>query len=236
MQASNPSSWTAQRAFVRRRRRYPTTRQPLSLAICPTTEPTAPVAAATTSVSSALRLADIEQSDEGGEARHAEHARARARASCMPAGSLTRSAAVRYRVLLPAARGEHPIARAKVRMARASTRATVCADHDVADRDRRRVGGRVAHASAHVRIERQPQRYAATPRPREAAPSGDALQAKAVRSAAAAADGQPTRCGGSVHRAFSWAQPRVSVPTSAPTPAVTPMASALQTGHAQAPR
>ena len=52
----------------------PTTRQPLILAICPTTVPTAPAAPETTTVSPGLRLADLEQAEIGGHAGHAERA------------------------------------------------------------------------------------------------------------------------------------------------------------------
>ena len=45
----------------------PTTRQPLILAIWPTIEPTDPAAAETTTVSPALRAADIEQAEIGGQ-------------------------------------------------------------------------------------------------------------------------------------------------------------------------
>ncbi len=62
------------------------TRQPFILAICPTTEPTAPEAAATTSVSPGLRFADVEQAGISGETRHPKHAQVRRR-SVRGAGS-----------------------------------------------------------------------------------------------------------------------------------------------------
>ena len=52
----------------------PTTRQPLIFAIWPTTLPTAPAAPETTTVSPGFGLADVEQAEVGGHARHAERA------------------------------------------------------------------------------------------------------------------------------------------------------------------
>ena len=52
----------------------PTTRQPLILAICPTTCPTAPAAPRDDHRLAGFRLADLEQAKVGGHAGHAERA------------------------------------------------------------------------------------------------------------------------------------------------------------------
>ena len=95
----------------------PTTRQPLSLAICPTTEPTAPVAAATTTCFAGLRLADFQQPDVRREARHSqdtERMRGGLRAGRQLDESLPSDTANSCQPL-PA---EHQIADAEIRVAR----------------------------------------------------------------------------------------------------------------------
>src|SRR6202020_1256295 len=97
-------------------------------------------------------------------------------------------------------------------------------DHDLADGDRGCVRGRIAHASAHVRIERQvhaTQQHLALARRCERY----ALQAKASEI------GGPARSGCEHNAAVRHGvqvPPRVRLPTNVPTPAVTAIASALQ--------
>ena len=90
----------------------PTARAPLSLAIWPTSEPTAPEAADTTTVSPGCGLPDLEKPGVGGHARHAEHAE-RGRDRRQRRIDLSHPLAVGDRVGLPAVRTEHDIARGK---------------------------------------------------------------------------------------------------------------------------
>ena len=96
----------------------PTARHPLILAICPTTEPTAPDAAATTTVSPAFGWPISRRPDIGRHARHAEHAE-RSRDRRRRRIELAQAGAVRQRIVLPAA-----IARARCRRPRISDCAT----------------------------------------------------------------------------------------------------------------
>ena len=84
----------------------PTTRQPLILAICPTTDPDRAGRAGDHHRFARLRLADVEQAEIGGHARHAERAeidRQRRRLG----STLVTPAAVGDRVLLHAERAGH---------------------------------------------------------------------------------------------------------------------------------
>ena len=57
---------------------------------------------------------------------------------------------------LPARVGRDKIADREVRIVGSSDLADRARDHHLADLDRRRVGRRIAHAAAHVRVEREP--------------------------------------------------------------------------------
>ena len=99
-------------------------------------------------------LTDVDQADERGHAGHAKHAecgRHRRRARI----ELPEILSVRHGVLLPAVVTGDDVAGAKRRIARLDDLTHRVAAHDVAEIHRRRVRGRVAHASTHVWIDRQ---------------------------------------------------------------------------------
>ncbi len=104
-----------------------------------------------------LRLADLQESRIGGEARHPEDAQ-RMRRMLERRAERHQVGAVRQRIVLPAAIGEHEVADGERRVLRRDHTADRAADHHVAERDRRRIGRRVAHAPAHVGVERQVER------------------------------------------------------------------------------
>ena len=104
-----------------------------------------------------LRLADVEETRIGGHARHAEHAE-RGRGRRRRGVDLAQLLAVEHGVFLPAAHAEHEVAGRELRVVRAHHLADGAAGHDLADADRLGVGLRVAHAPAHVRVEREPER------------------------------------------------------------------------------
>ena len=135
----------------------PTARAPLIFAIWPTAEPTAPDAAATTTVSPGLRLADIEQTRIRRHAGHAEHAdRRRDRRDLRI--DLRKPLPVGDRVRLPARARQHDVALGESRIVGGRDLAHRAAFHHAADRHRLRIGRPVAHAPAHIGIERQPDR------------------------------------------------------------------------------
>ena len=158
--------------LVHRRRRtspwppaMPTARQPLIFAIWPTTEPTGAGRRGHHQRLAGLRPADLEQADVGGHARHAEHAergRDRRRA---PGSTLRASPAVEQR-RIPASRRSRrtksPGAKPS-EVASRPPRPTVPPTITSPIRDRRGVRRRVAHAPAHVGVERQIDGPAAAP-------------------------------------------------------------------------
>ena len=96
----------------------PTVRQPMSLAIWPTAEPTAPAAVETTTVSPGRGCAEVEQSEIGGDAVQAEDAE-RQRQRQVGLAHLARDVgAVRHGEVLPAEHAHHAIALGKARVAR----------------------------------------------------------------------------------------------------------------------
>jgi len=101
-----------------------------------------------------LRLSDVEQAHVRGEAGHAEHAE-RPRRILRRCTELHETPAVGQRIVLPAAEGQHPFADGELRIVRYGDAAHRGADHHRIHRDRRRIGRRVAHAAAHVGIERE---------------------------------------------------------------------------------
>ena len=181
----------------------PTARAPLILAICPTTEPTAPEAADTTTVSPAFGCADFEQARVGGHARHAEHAeRGRDRRELRI--ELAQPGAVRERMCVcqPARLstmspfGEFVIVRGR-------DLAHGAGFHHLVDADRLGVGRRVAHAPAHVGVEREPfgaQQHLSRARAaaREIPRGGSRMASARPRG------GTQARCGG---RSRAWRAP-----------------------------
>ncbi|KOT02711.1 hypothetical protein DM50_3748 [Burkholderia mallei] len=103
-----------------------------------------------------LRLADVQQSEVRGEARHAEHAERVRR--MRDVRERHQVGAVGHGVVLPAGVRQHEIAVAERGHARRDDAAHRSAHHHAAELDGRSIRGRVAHAAAHVRIERQPDR------------------------------------------------------------------------------
>ena len=141
------------------RRRCRRRAQPLILAIWPTAEPTAPDAAATTTVSPGLAACR----SQAGRCRRSCPA-CRARRSAVEIGAivgstLAQALAVRQRIALPAGCAT---ARCRPWRNRGCSRLTTSADraafHHAVDRHRRGIGRSVAHATAHIGIERQPDR------------------------------------------------------------------------------
>ena len=91
---------------------------------------------------------------------------------------------------------------AKVRIVRGDHFADGAAFHHLADLDRRGVGRRVAHAAAHVGIEREPDR-AQAPRPAPGFGTGNSSR-RSRRASARRPGARPERCGG---RSRSWRAP-----------------------------
>ena len=104
-----------------------------------------------------LRPTDVEQPGIGGHARHAEHAE-RGRDRRQRGVDLSHELPTGDGVGLPAIRAEHDVAHGKAVIIRGHNLADGAAFHHLADADRRGVRRRIAHPSAHVGIERQPQR------------------------------------------------------------------------------
>ena len=155
----------------------PTARAPLIFAIWPTAEPTAPEAAATTTVSPGLRLADIEQARIGGHAGHAEHAdRGRDRRDLRI--DLGQTLAVGNRMGLPAGARQHDVALGKTRIVRRDHLADRAAFHHAADRHR--LAHRTARRScARACRDRATARWcAAGPRPRPGVGTGNSSRRK----------------------------------------------------------
>src|ERR1700691_1056122 len=148
MQASKPSASTAHAHFSAPPA-MPTARQPLSFAICPTTEPTAPVAAATTTVSPRRGLPISSKPMKAVNPGIPRTPSAREPLQTLCAAD---------REFLPTARRHHQLARLKLGVARLDDAANAAAGHDLSDCDRRGIRGSIVHAYAHVRIERQPER------------------------------------------------------------------------------
>ena len=127
---------------------------PLILAIWPTTEPTAPEAAATTTVSPADRLADLEQPHIGGHTRHAEDAECGLRLALAWDRPCCKLRAIGQRM---ASASQYGLPRyrpcAKPMHIRGNHFADGAALHHLADADRLGVGRSIAHPAAHVRIE-----------------------------------------------------------------------------------
>ena len=89
-------------AFLRRRRPSRSTVMPLALAICTTTDPTAPAAAETNTMSPALRPRGVEQAEISGRAGHAEDAEEALAAATPRSGSLLAVRARDHRLVAPA--------------------------------------------------------------------------------------------------------------------------------------
>src|ERR1700759_1796239 len=134
----------------------PTARAPLILAIWPTADPTAPDAAATTTVSPGCGLpissspvyAVMPGMPSTPTAVETGPSFGSILVSPLPAESAWPD--------LPAGAGEPDLALGKARMVRGDPLTHRAALHHAADRHRRRIGRAVAHASAHIGIERQP--------------------------------------------------------------------------------
>ena len=183
----------------------PTARQPLSFAIWPTSEPTGPVAAATTTVSPGFGWPMLRRPGIGGHARHAEDAE-RGRGRRRRGVDLAQLLAVEDGVFLPAAHAEREVAGREFRVVRAHHLADDAAGHDLADADRLGIGLRIAHAPAHVGVEREPER---AQQDLARTGLGDRRRSRAgSRSASARRRGaRRARCGGSV-RSRSTSQAR----------------------------
>ena len=104
-----------------------------------------------------FRLADIEQAHVARKTRHAENAK-RQRGVLHVGIEFGQARAVGKGIALPAAVGENQIARLVIRVLRGFNARDGAADQHVADRHRRGVGRRIAHAATHVRVERQVER------------------------------------------------------------------------------
>ena len=110
-----------------------------------------------------LGLADLFEPRPGGEARHAGHAE---RPGWMArVGTKRRHApSVRQCIVPPAGEADDPVALLETLELRGDHARDSATHHGLADLDRRRIGGRIAHPSAHVRVERQedsPQQHLA---------------------------------------------------------------------------
>ena len=104
-----------------------------------------------------LRLADIEQAGIGGHAGHAEHTdRGRDRRKLRI--DLVQALAVGQRMCLPAGARQHDIALGEGGIVGGDHLVDGARFHHAPDRHRRGVGRPVAHAPAHIGIERQPDR------------------------------------------------------------------------------
>ena len=101
-----------------------------------------------------LGLADIEQAEIGGHARHAEHA-VGGRDRRQRGIDLAQSRPPADRIFLPAQPVLDDVAHGEARIARLHHLADGAAGHHLAQPDRRRIGRGVAHAAALVGIERQ---------------------------------------------------------------------------------
>ena len=104
-----------------------------------------------------LRTPDVEQTGVGRHPRHAEHAERR-RDRRERRIDLAQALAVRHRMGLPAVRTEYDVTHGNAVEIRRYHLAYRAAFHHLPDRDRLGVGRRIAHAPAHVGIEREPQR------------------------------------------------------------------------------
>ena len=135
----------------------PTTRQPRILAICPTTWPTAPDAAETTTVSPAFgwpMSSSPTQAVSPGMPSTPSEAESGASAGSI---RISRAAGTREKRCQPIA-AEHRVARREAGRAGGHHLARRLPLHHRADLDRLGVGLRVRHAAAHVGVERQEAR------------------------------------------------------------------------------
>ena len=135
----------------------PTTRAPSALASWPATEPTAPAAAETTTVSPGFGFADLADPDPGGQPGHPERAHVGARRDTL--GDVDRQQRHRVggdHVLLPADETLHDLTDRIVRILRRDDLAEPARAHDLADPDGRQVGRHVVDPRAVGRIERDP--------------------------------------------------------------------------------
>ena len=104
-----------------------------------------------------LGLADVEQPHIRGKSGHSQHAE-RERRFRHGRIKLDEALAVGDRVALPAGLAEHQVAGFEIGVLRGFDARDGATDHHLADRDRRGVGRRVAHATAHIRVEREVER------------------------------------------------------------------------------
>src|SRR6266513_2308571 len=102
----------------------------------------------------ALRLADVDETDVRGAARHADDAEVR-RDRDVGAFDLAHVRAVAHAVRLPPGTRDHFVARLEAGVPRRDDFACGLAFHHLADSDRFGIRFRIVHASAHVRIERK---------------------------------------------------------------------------------
>jgi len=102
-----------------------------------------------------FRLANIQQPHVGGKAWHSQHSQ-RPGGTLRVIAQLDQILAVGDVILLPAAVAEHPFTGFIVRVIRLLNAADRAAHHHRPDLHRRRVGWRIAHAAAHIRVQRQP--------------------------------------------------------------------------------
>src|SRR5258706_1189000 len=102
-----------------------------------------------------LRLADFKEPEPRGDPGHAKHSQVvrRGNAAYLEPREVAR---LRHAVELPSERRQHLVPGLEARVPRFDDLAHRLPDHDRVDLHRRRVGFRVAHAPAHVRIEREP--------------------------------------------------------------------------------
>jgi hypothetical protein len=127
----------------------------MSFASCPTTLPTAPGCRGDDHGLAGTRRADFVEPEPGRDAGHPENAEEIRRRNPSRVDRLERSA-LRHAPLLPAEGCQHGVAQGETRVLRRDDLADGLADHHLADLDRRHIRFRVAHATAHVGIERQP--------------------------------------------------------------------------------
>ena len=104
-----------------------------------------------------LRAPDLVEPGVGRHPRHAEHAE-RGRHRRDRRIDLAQALAVGQRVALPAARAQHDVADVVAGLVGLNDLGDGAALHHAADLDRLGIGRRVAHAAAHIGIERQVER------------------------------------------------------------------------------